>query len=405
MTLRDDNPIPMGGFVAPGFDEVRDAFIANFRDRGELGAACAVYHRGLPVVDLWGGHRDVKRRDPWETGTLVTVFSTTKGMAAMAMAVAHGRGLFELDEPVARYWPEFAQQGKSAITVRQLLSHQAGLSAIDQRLDLAVMADLDRLAAILARQRPAWEPGTRHGYHGLSLGFYENELIRRIDPEHRTIGRFLWEEVAQPLDIEFYIGLPAEVPSSRLAPIKAFHPFEMLLHPKTMPLKMVLGLMWPSSLVARTLRNPKMRGPGDMDSPEYRAIEFPSGSGIAQARALAKAYGVLATGGQALGLPPRTMEELTAPAAIPTGGSRDLIIGWMTAYGFGFWKHCPVFLPELGPGAFGAAGAGGSLGFADPDAELGYAYVMNRMGFHMYDDPREKALRDAVYRCLEHPNA
>jgi CubicO group peptidase (beta-lactamase class C family) len=142
-----------------------------------------------------------------------------------------------------------------------------------------------------------------------------------------------------------------------------------------------------------------------MDSPEYRAIEFPSGSGVAQARALAKAYGVLANGGQELGLPPRTFEELTAPPAIPTGGSRDLIIGWTTAYRFGFWKPCPVFLPELGSGAFGGAGAGGSLGFADPDAKLGYAYVMNRMGFHMYDDPREKALRDAVYRCLERANA
>ena len=401
MSPATHDPILVHGSVAPGFDEVRDAFVANFRDRGELGAACAAYHRGQKVVDLWGGHRDAQRLDPWEEDTLVTVFSTTKGMAAMAIAVAHSRGLFELDEPVATYWPEFAQQGKATITVRQLLSHQAGLSAIDERLDLETLADLDRLAAIIARQRPAWEPGTRHGYHGLSLGFYENELIRRVDPERRSIGRFLWEEVARPLDIEFYIGLPAEVPASRLATIQAFHPLEMFLHPRTIPPRMMLGLLWPPSLVARTLTNPRMRGPGDMDRPEYRAIEFPSGSGVAQARALAKAYGVLATGGQALGLAPRTMEELTAPPTLPTGGSRDLIIGWQTAFGLGLWKPCPVFLPGLSSRAFGGAGAGGSLGYADPDTEVGYAYVMNRMGFHMYDDPREKTLRDALYRCLE----
>jgi CubicO group peptidase (beta-lactamase class C family) len=352
------------------------------------------------VVDLWGGYRDARRRDPWEEDTLATVFSTTKGMAAMAIAVAHSRGLFELDEPVVAYWPEFAQGGKAAITVRQLLSHQAGLSAIDERLDLEVLSDLDRLAEIIARQQPAWEPGSRHGYHGLSLGYYENELIRRVDSEHRSIGRFLWEEVVRPLDIEFYIGLPAKVPASRLATIQAFHPLAMLLHPTTIPLRMVLALLWPPSLVARTLTNPRMRGPGDMDLPEYRAVEFPSGSGVAQARALAKAYGAFATGGLALGLAPRTMDELTAPPTPPTGGSRDLIIGWKTAYGLGFWKPCPVFLPELSPRAFGGAGAGGSLGFADPDTQVGYGYVMNRMGFHMYDDPREKALRDALYRCL-----
>ncbi len=196
---------PVNGEVASGFEEVREEFERNFAERGELGAACAVYHQGEKVVDLWGGYRDVRRRKPWEEDTLVLVYSTTKGLSGMAMAVAHSRGLLDHDERVATYWPEFAQNGKENVTVRQLLSHQAGLSAMDRPLELETIADRDALAAAIARQRPAWEPGTRHGYHGISLGWYEGELIRRVDPERRSIGEFFRDEIAGPLDLEFYI--------------------------------------------------------------------------------------------------------------------------------------------------------------------------------------------------------
>jgi CubicO group peptidase (beta-lactamase class C family) len=179
----------IGGVVAPGFEPVRAEFEANFSRRGELGAACAAYHRGALIVDLWGGYRDFSRGERWEEDTLVLVYSTSKGLAAITVAMAHSRGWLDFDAPVALYWPEFAQNGKERVTVRQLLAHQAGLCAIDERLTADRLGDLDGLAEVLARQRPAWEPGTRQGYHALSLGWYEGELIRRVDPQHRSLGR------------------------------------------------------------------------------------------------------------------------------------------------------------------------------------------------------------------------
>ena len=179
------------GHVSRGFEAVRDAFEENFARRHELGGACCVYHRGEKVVDLWGGIRNKATGEPWERDTMVVVHSATKGLAAMTLAIAHSRGWLDYDERVATYWPEFAQNGKETITVRQLLAHQAGLFAFDEPVDRSVVADPDRLAAVMARHKPAWEPGTRQAYHGLTLGFYEGELMRRVDPRHRTPGAVL----------------------------------------------------------------------------------------------------------------------------------------------------------------------------------------------------------------------
>lgn len=389
------------GKVTPGFEEVETEFKRNFTERGELGAACAIYHKGQKVVDLWGGYRDAETRAVWEKDTLVLVFSTTKGISAMTMVVAHSQGLFGLDEPVAKYWQEFAQAGKESITVRQLLAHQAGLSAVDEPMNAQKLADLDFVAAAIAKQKPAWKPGIKHGYHGLSLGWYQNELIRRVDPQRRSLGKFFQDEIAKPLGIEFYIGLPSDVPVTRLATIKGFHPLQMLLHMGKIPVGMVLSLMLPNSLVKRSLMNPKMRLPTDIGNPEYRAVEFPSANGIGQARAIAKAYSVLANGGHELNINPQTMAELTAPAIAPPLGLRDEILKGETAYSFGFMKPGSFFLNSTSEKGFGAAGAGGSIGFADPDEKIGYSYVMNKMGFDMFDDPREKALRDTCYRCVK----
>lgn len=387
----------INGEVAAEFEEVKTEFRRNFNERGELGAACAVYYKGEKVVDLWGGYANEQTRAPWKGDTLALVFSTTKGISAMTMAVAHSRGLFDLDAPVAEYWKEFAQAGKENITVRQLLAHQAGLSAIDEPLDANKLSDLDFMAEVIARQKPAWKPGTKHGYHGLSLGFYQNALLRRVDSQHRSLGKFFQDEIAKPLGIEFYIGLPADIPEDRLAVIKGFHPLEMFLHPKKIPFKMVLPLMIPNSLIKRTLMNPKMKKPTDIGNAEYRTVEFPSANGIGQARAIAKAYGVFASGGRELKISPQTMAELTAPA----NGSHDEILKIETAYSFGFMKPTSVFLSGASKSGFGAAGAGGSIGFADPTEQIGFGYVMNKMGFDMFDDPREKALRDACYECVK----
>ena len=213
-----------GGWVASGFEEVRAEFERNFAERGEIGAAVAAYWRGEKVVDLWGGRRTPTGTEPWNEDTLVLVHSTTKGLAAMTVAVANSRGWIDYDAPVAEYWPEFAQNGKGAVTVRQLLSHEAGLVWTDEPLGIEDLSDLDRVSRALARQKPAWEPGTRHGYHAMTIGLYMQELIRHVDPEHRTLGRFFAEEIAAPLGIEFYIGLPPEIPDERLAQLRTFTP-------------------------------------------------------------------------------------------------------------------------------------------------------------------------------------
>ena len=215
------NTLPvLGGAVADGFEPVQAAFVENFTERGERGGACCVYRFGEKVVDLWGGVRDTRSGLPWQSDTMAIVHSTTKGLAAMVMALAESRGWLDYDDPVCAYWPEFAEAGKERITIRQLLAHQAGLFAFDEKVDRDVVADLERLARIMARQRPAWEPGDRQAYHAISLGFYEGELIRRVDPAHRTLGRVFHEEIAVPLGIDFYIGTPADIPPERIAPLE-----------------------------------------------------------------------------------------------------------------------------------------------------------------------------------------
>ena len=205
------------GSVSSQFEPVRQAFIENFTHRDELGGACCIYQDGAKVVDLWGGLRDRASGEPWREDTMVLVHSTTKGMAAMVMALAHSRRWLDYEERVCTYWPEFAQNGKERITVRQLLAHQAGLFAFDEKVDREVVADLDRLAGIMARQRPIWEPGERQAYHAISLGFYESEIIRRVDPKHRTLGQVFDEEIAKPLGADFYICVPESIPDDRLA--------------------------------------------------------------------------------------------------------------------------------------------------------------------------------------------
>ena len=217
------------GYARHGFESVREAFADNFTRRHELGGACCAYYRGEKVVDLWGGIRNKQTGKPWERDTMVVVHSASKGLAAMTLAVAHSRGWLDYDERVCTYWPQFAQHGKERITVRQLLAHQAGLFAIDEPVDRSVVADLDRLALILARQTPSWEPGTRQAYHALSLGFYEGELVRRVDPRHRSLGQFFQDEIATPLGLDLYIRLPPEIPNARLATLAPPRPIDMLL--------------------------------------------------------------------------------------------------------------------------------------------------------------------------------
>ncbi len=383
----------VSGFVKPGFEAVREAFVASFERGAEVGAACCVYHRGERVVDLWGGLRDPATGAPWEEGTMALVHSATKGMAGLAMALAHSRGLFDYDERVATYWPEFAQHGKERTTVRQLLSHQAGLYALDVRPDAALVADPDRLAAVLARQRPAWPPGARIAYHGITLGFYEGELLRRVDPAHRTLGRYFQEELAAPLGLEFYIRLPEELPDARLAPLQRFKLSEALL---ALPPALALSVLSPRSRFRRCLEGSEL--PEQTDRVYARNLEVPAGGGVGTARAMARAYGVFADGGGALGLREETLRALAAPAIPPLHGFRDRCTRIVWQWSLGFMKPCAT-TPFAHPSAFGAPGTGGSLGFADPHARLGFAYVPSRMGARL-EDPRQAALRRAAYGSI-----
>jgi len=403
MVLRVDVPPDLvAGEVDEGYGPVADAFRRNFAERGEIGAACAVVRDGRTVVDLWGGYRDGLTRAPWGSDTIVTVFSTTKGVASLAVAVAHARGLVDYDEKVATYWPEFARNGKDDVTVRQLLSHQAGVAAIDRPLSLDDLADLDVVADAIGAQAPAWTPGSRHGYHAISLGWYEGELIRRVDPAGRSLGLFFAEEIAAPLGIEFYIGLPDSVEPDRVAVIHGYKPAEMVLHLHAMPWRFVAGFLNPRSITARSFANPKVLAQiGNYNTPEVRRLELPAANGTGEVRAIAKAYGDAATGGRILGLTPSTMDALVRPAAPPTGGLRDVVLGVDSLFSLGYVKPFPRFrFGASGDQAFGTPGAGGSFGFADPETGIGFAYAMNRAGFYLWDDPREVALRDALYRSV-----
>jgi CubicO group peptidase (beta-lactamase class C family) len=390
------------GDVDEGYGPVADEFRRNFAERDEIGAACAVYRDGRKVVDLWGGYRDGVARAPWDEDTLVPMFSTTKGIASMAVAVAHSKGLIDYDAPVASYWPEFAANGKAGVTVRQLLSHQAGLCAIDEPLELADILDLDRVADVIARQAPAWEPGTRQGYHGITLGWYEGELVRRVDPAHRTLGRFFADEVARPLGLEFHIGLPDTVPGERVATIHGYRPAEMLLHLHEFSPRFVFAFLNPRSITYRTFGNPRVTGlVNEYNRRELLRAEIPAANGVGQPRAVACAYGEFATGGRTLGLTTETLEALSRPAVAPSGGRMDVVLHIESVFSLGYVKPFPRFGFGSAAGlAFGTPGAGGSFGFADPDVGVGFAYAMNRTGFRLYDDPRETALRDALYRCL-----
>ena len=389
------SPERIEGDVSRGFEGIADTFAANFARRRELGGACCAFFNGEKVVDLWGGLRNASTGEPWEQDTMVIVYSATKGLAAMTLALAHSRGWLDYEAPVCAYWPEFAQHGKARVTVRQLLAHQAGLYALDVPLTRSLVADLDRLAVVLARQKPEWAPGTRQAYHGITLGFYESELLRRIDPEHRSLGRFFQDEIATPLGLDVYINLPEGVPDSKLAMMTRASWLEIL---HGFPLRLALDTMNTRSRIVRALRGSEL--PHDERRVYARNLEVPSGGAVGTARGIARAYSAFATGGRELGLRRDTLDLLAAPAVPPARGFHDECLrSDGVQFSLGFMKPAAGLIFGSAK-SFGSPGAGGAMGFADPQTGIGYAYVTNRMGTRLSGDPREVALRDALYRAI-----
>lgn len=386
--------IHIDGHVSAGFETVRAAFAENFSRRHELGGACCVYHGGEKVVDLWGGVRSKASGEPWQEDTMVLVHSTTKGLAAMTLALAHSRGWLDYEQRVCNYWPEFAQNGKETITVRQLLAHQAGLFAFDEQADRNLVADPDRLAVVLARQKPTWAPGSRQAYHAITLGYYEGELLRRIDPKHRSLGQFFQDEIATPLGLDFYIRLPESIPNSRLATLAQPGFLAMLFG---FPIRLTLAMFNRRSNVTRALAGSKF--PRDAQHIYARNFEMPAGGGVGTARAIAHAYSVFATDGRALQLRAETLQALAAPATPSAHGFYDECMQGEVRFSLGFMKPNPMW-PFGSEDSFGSPGAGGSIGFADPKTGIGYAYVTSQMGTALTGDPRDLALRNAVYSII-----
>jgi len=370
--------VEIAGFTAPRFARVKDAFAANFQAGEELGARFTLVEAGEVVADLWAGHADRRLQTPFDERTLTPVFSTTKALASLLMARLVDQGKLYYDQPVAAVWPEFAQEGKGAITVEQMLSHQAGLSGFLDPMDPAQWFEWDEICVKLAAMRPIWPPGTASGYHPITFGYLAGEVYRRVTG--RAMGAAFRAELAVPFGLDIWLGLPdSEFP--RVAELQK---------PPGLP---DFGHLNDATRAAFLT---PWATPGGRGAAELRRFDLPSATGHATAHALAKVMGALADGGRLDG------QDILSPALIAESSrerirGRDLVLPFEMSWGAGFMRNETV--TPWGPGVetFGHAGWGGSCAFADPVRRLGGAYVMNRQSAHLLGDPRPKRLIEAAY--------
>jgi Beta-lactamase class C and other penicillin binding proteins len=387
--------VDVRGTVAPGFEPVRDAFVRNFEQRGERGAAVAVYRHGRKVVDLWAGTKDVDGVEPWAVDTVQIVRSAGKGIAAAVPLLLHQRGQVDLDAPVGTYWPEFKANGKERVLVRHLLAHRAAVPALDRPLTPAQAADGVSGPEAIAAQAPQWEPGTGHGYHAQTYSWLLSELVHRVTG--RTIGRWIAEEIARPLELDFWFGLPAEE-AHRVGrvgtvepPAHAGNSGALRMRPKR---SVVAAYSDPDSLTRRAFG--AIDPFPDENDPAYRAAELPASNGIATARGLAHCYAAMIgdVDGHRLFAPATLTLARTEESA---GPDRVLVVN--TRFGLGYMLHGPS-APLLAAGSFGHPGRGGSLGFADPEAGIAFGYVTNGLQKGVTADPRSQALIRALRSAL-----
>jgi CubicO group peptidase (beta-lactamase class C family) len=376
------------------FGAVRETFAEGFRSRNEIGAAVAVTLDGKPVVDLWAGHADMQRTKPWKRDTIVNIYSCTKAMTALCAHQLVERGELDLDAPVARYWPEFGQAGKQRMPVRWLFSHRAGMAAVKEMLPLEALYDWDAMCAALAAQEPWWEPGTAHGYHAVTFGWLIGELVRRVSG--RSLGTYFREEIAGPLGLDLHIGLP-DVEHHRVADMSEI-PTDQI-DPEALGLAQVI-LSDPQSMAAMAFINPPALALGP-NNPEWRRAEIPGANGHGAARDMARVYGALSRGGKVDGVHVLNPDSIAHCSAEQSFGP-DLVLQVSTRFGLGFMLSQDRLDARFGSSkrAFGHTGAGGSIGFADPDNRIGFAYVMNRMGPYILLDPRAIALIEATYKSI-----
>ncbi len=369
------------GHIVPGFEPVRDAFAANFEADDELGAGFAVILDSEPVVDLQGGWADRKKTIAWDAETIVPVFSTTKGIAALVIALLLDRSGGELtyETTVASMWPDFAAEGKDRVTIGQMLSHQAGLPGFTEEIDPALWLDPPACAAAIAALPPLWEPGTAHGYHPITWGYLVGELARLIDG--RTLGTILREDICAPVGIDFQIGLP-EADHARVADIQ---------RPRA------LADLGKINEATRAAFLTKWAAP-NRGGAIWKAIEIPSANGHGTALGVAALYGLYANGGALSGnqiISAAGMGALTRRQTI----GQDLVLPFITEFAAGLMRN-NLGLYGPNPETLAHSGWGGSMGLGDPDRHLSAAYVMNRQSNHLQGDPRARRLIDALYGCL-----
>lgn len=390
--------VDIAGEVAKGYEPVREAFANNFTQHGDVGAAFSLYVRGEKVVDLWGGLADDTTGRPWQEDTLQLVFSTTKGATAGCAHLLAERGQLDLEAPVADYWPEFKAAGKGEVPVRWLLCHKSGLPNVDAHLTPEQVEAWDPIVQALAEQRPYWEPGTAHGYHALTYGWLVGEVVRRVTG--RSLGQYFADEIAAPLGLDFWIGLPEALEprvSRLLQPEGGIGEGAANIDVEALPeqvREIVRGFLDPEGLTQRalTISRPAM----DYNDRAVHAAEIPAANGITTARSLARMYaGFVGEVDGVRVLAPETVVDATREQS----NGPDKVLFVPTRFGSGFFIPS-VFSPLFGGASFGHAGAGGSLGMADPDRQIGFGYVMNKMQQNLSGDPRTLTLVAAVNACV-----
>jgi len=390
----------VSGYCDHAFDAVADAFVRNFRQHGEVGASVCVIVDGQKVVDLWGGHTTADAATPWERDTVSVVFSCTKAATALCAQLLVDRGLLDLDAPMARYWPEFGCNGKEDATVLMALNHSIGLPALQQPLKAGAYYDWDYMIECLAREQPFWTPGSDTGYHMISFGWLVGEIVRRVSG--KSLGAFFRDEIAGPLGLDFWIGLPAEL-EARVAPIIPFIP-----GPDTPPTDFMRAVATdPASISHLALMNSGGYSP---NRPVAHAAEIGGGGGIANARALARMFEPLANhggiGGKASAPRLLSTERINAMRQPSSQTARDRTLLIPTRFAQGFMLRMDNHdLPtgqslRIPDNAFGHVGMGGSLVFADPEQRLSFGYTMNRLGGGILLNERGQGLVDAVYQCI-----
>ena len=382
------------GFVADGWSEVAEAFAYNIDNREDIGAGVSVFHKGKCVVDIAGGYFDKEATKPYTLDTLQLVFSTTKGVVATAVAMCVERGLLSYEEPVALFWPEFAAHGKEHVTVAQLLSHQAGLYTVEGELSFEELLDWNTMVARLADTAPLFPVGSTHGYHAVTFGWLAGHLVRLVDG--RSIGRFIREEIANPLGGEIYVGLPAHL-EPRVSPINTGWP-------RTATSAPAAPVQLPNKYLVSALSvNGALNVKGGFNREDLHAAEVPGANGIANARSLAAMYSATFTETETSNGPVRLLNDDTRSKMTvqqTKDGEVDLCLQTERTFAMGFVTPSEKLAFDA-PGSYGHAGAGGSVSFADPLRQMGCSYIMNRMKDSMFTDPRAVRLIEAASRCAD----